>query len=284
MIENSAVDILYGLAQSGVNLNSLTIHSTFIGKIGLPRWNGSYYEYRPQYLAINSPTVLIGRGDGAGSGRIKLDQGSVQTAWTVEKTASGAEPGIESVLLKGTNVLNTLQVIRGSVGLAVFAGETSALNLLQLGFVSNKLSDAQVRCGSGVDLSAGTVAKSGGTLTLNAGAQTFTQTDGVTTVLGNTANMTTAKNEGGTFFYASNGTIGLLVTGSGNPSSPAITDFRKTMSGRTVTNSELYENGQLYDSYETVTWTNGVKLVHTNLPSVKLDLGTNIKLNGVTAL
>jgi hypothetical protein len=84
VLQNSANPVLYGLDQSAVTLNSLSIDQSFTGTIGLPRANSAgYVEYREQYLKIGATTVTIGRGPGAGSGRIKLDTLAAQTTLRV---------------------------------------------------------------------------------------------------------------------------------------------------------------------------------------------------------
>ncbi len=104
VIQNSAASILYGLDQSSITLNSLSIDQSFTGTIGLPRTNvGGYVEYRLQYLQIKAPTITIGAGAGAGSGRIKLDTLAGETLLSVLNSGSPAESGIKSILWKGTH-------------------------------------------------------------------------------------------------------------------------------------------------------------------------------------
>ena len=55
-----------------------------------------------------------------GAGRIKLDQGSAPAIWNVANSAQRLETGIPSVLLKGTNAANALNVNKGDVGVAFF--------------------------------------------------------------------------------------------------------------------------------------------------------------------
>lgn len=76
-IDNSAVSILFGLSQGAVAISSFTVARNFTGDIGLPKTNAAgYAEYRDDYLALGSLVLNIGRGEGSGSGRIKIDSGT----------------------------------------------------------------------------------------------------------------------------------------------------------------------------------------------------------------
>lgn len=277
IVENSNVDILYGLAQSAVTLTLLDIKASYTGKIGLPRHNGSYYEYRDQYLAISTTTLKVGDGTGDGSGRIKINTGSVQTSVTCLYTAASAEQGVESFIWKGTHASNTVQVTRGNMGVAIFTSETATIATLKVGYQQSVQSDASVRCGSGTSLT--TIDKSGGLLAISSDCTTIIQTDGTLKAIGDGIDVTTVKNEGGTFQYASNGVIGTLITANN-----AVSDFNGDLRAKTVTTCERHgHTSTIIDDFRTVTWTNGVRLIHTETDSQYLRLGTNIQLN-VTAL
>ncbi len=279
LIDNLSVDILYGLSQSGVTLASLTVTDTFTGKIGLPRYTGSYFEYRPQYLAISATIVKIGKGNGSGQGsqRIKLDTGANQTTVTVMLTASGIETGIEAFLWKGTHASNLVQVVRGSVGVAVFPGETATVATLDVAYLTSVDSDANVRCGAGVAWT--TVSKSGGFLQLASGGGTILQLGGRTKLEGDTLNVTTLKAEGGTVLYSCTGTITNLSVAE-----DAEFNTNGDLRAKTVTNCDLYgDEATIIDDYKTVAWTNGINLKFTGTKSTRLRIGTNINV-AVTAL
>lgn len=77
-IEDTDVDILYGLDQSSVTLAALHISSTFTGHIGLDSIRNrdedtEYAEYRQLPLALGATTLMtIGAGDGEGSPRLRI--------------------------------------------------------------------------------------------------------------------------------------------------------------------------------------------------------------------
>lgn len=269
-VENSSTSIKYGLAQSGVTLASLNVASSFTGDIGLPEVNAdgtAYLEYRAQYLAIGATAVNVGYGPGQGSGRIKLDNGAVQTTLNVANTAQGAEQNLEALQWKGTHVSNVVNVTKGTVALAGYGGDAATVATLNVGYVTSQSSDATVRGGAGltlttlnmsggsVDLSAGgltTVAKVGGTLTLRAG------------------NVTTLTDDSGTTAYLGTGTVTTWNVGAG-----AVADFSQDMRGRTVTTMNVYKGATVSDPFATLTVSNPVHLVRCRLTEVTLDFGEN---------
>lgn len=245
---NSAVGILYNLnALSGVTLNSLTWDTTFTGQAGLPTYNPSgYTEYRPTYFSVSSTTETFSAGTGGGSQRIQRNQGSA--AWAVSVAATGSGPtGRPALLLKGTNAANTLEIVKGSVGVAIDPGETSNFSGgVNIGYTNSPKTDVTLSLGSGVTL--GPVTMNGGQVTIRSNTTTLTQRDGTLNILG-TAAVTTLDVEGGTCYYQSSGTIGTLTIGV-----DGTVDFSKDPSSRTVTNATVY--GDLEDPNHTVTHTN----------------------------
>jgi hypothetical protein len=212
VFENSTNPVLYGLsALAAVTLAALHVKQSFTGTIGLPRNNGSgstsYLEYRPSYLQVGATVWDVGLGDGSGAGRLKFDFGSVQFTGSVFNSGSQAESYIPAVLVLGTHASNALTVLKGTVGVAFFAGEVSTIATLSMGYVSSVQGDANVQCGSGVTLT--TVTKAGGQLTFSSNLTTLTQYDGQTTV-GGAATITTAT-VGGTLIDQSSGTFTTLT-------------------------------------------------------------------------
>lgn len=264
-IDNTDIDILYGLAQSAVTLASLTIAQSFTGSIGLPEWTGTYVEYQNLYLAIGATLLTIGAGPGQGSGRIKINCGSVQTAITVLNTGSPEENDREALLWKGTHASNAMVVDGGSVGVAIFGGETATLTTLRInqGTAGQSLA-AAVRCGAGVTLA--TVTKNAGTLTLNTTATTITNYAGDVYQLA--GNLTTLTMHSGTFYYQGVGTITTLSLSGG-----ATADFSQDVRGRTITNLNMYEGSGLLDPSKSVTFSNGIVTVGVDPGELRLVLG-----------
>lgn len=269
VIENSDVDLLYGLDQNGVTLTSLTINKSFTGDLGLPRINASgstsYAEYREQYLKINATTITIGRGDGSGSGRLKINTQAAQTTITVQDTASAAESDLTAVIWKGTHASNAVTVNGGSFGASMFGGETATIATLR------RSGSATVVCTSGVSLTTVTTDGDGGSMTINSAATTVTQKAGTLNVYGSGA-YTTLNVEGGTCNYQSTGAVTTL-----NATNDALVDYSGDSRSRTVTNANVYGNATINDPNKTVTWSNGINLQQRGIGGT-INLGTHLKI------
>jgi hypothetical protein len=262
-LQNNAVDITAGLAQSAVTLAALNIDQTYTGKIGTAS----------AYLAIGATLCTIGNpGTGivaaAGSPRIKLNFGSVQTAVTVVNTDTQAstDTGLPPVQLLGTHASNTCTVLGGRVGWAVGVGETSAIATLKVAGAG-----ANVVMGSGCTLT--TVTQTAGLLTINSAATTVTQTGGTLTTAGSGA-ITTAT-VSGTANLNSTGTITTL-----NVLNNGTANFGGNPAARTVTTPKLYRGGKIVDPLGVIVYTNGILVVQAKLADITgTDVGTNRTLS-----
>ena len=263
-IDNTDIPILYDLSQAGATLAALVIAQSFEGDVGLPKANeaGGYPEYRSEYLAVDCSSIVIGLGPGNGSGRLKINSGTVQTAVVVHNTGSPAEVNLEAFLWKGTHASNTL-VVRGnaSVGVAVFGSETAVIATLTLE------GNARVRCGAGTTLT--TVNVNGGTLEINSNVTTLTVYDGVVTVSG-TAAVTTLNLYGGTVIYNSTGTLGTATVGEGG-----FLDFSQGAGAVTVSNPiDVYNVNPVNDPDKRV----ASLVIDYNGTTPNPALGTNFRL------
>jgi len=276
-VENSNIPILYGLSNAGATLTSFTVEanngSNF--RIGLPETNAddeddTYDEYRTTYLAIDCTTLNIGEGEGNGSQRIKIDSGTVETTLNVFKTSTARlETGIPCLLWKGTHEDNDVNVVRGDLGIAIFAGETAKFETMTVGWYDQPASDSNVLIESGIThKAAGTITQTGGTIETSSNVITVTVQGGTFTVSG-AATATTITVNGGTCYYSSSGTLT-----TANVSDGGTFDFRRNNSSRTVTNCSRYEGGRIYDPLKTVTWTNGIDCVQC-LFDDNIDCGPN---------
>lgn len=268
ILENSKIDILYGLDQHAVTLAALNIAQSFTGTIGLPRTNSSgYVEYRPQYLQIGATLCTIGRGDGQGSGRIKIDFYSIQTTCTIQNSGSAAESGVPSILLKGTHASNVLNLVKGSVGVAFFAGESATIATVNVGYYANVNGDSTLIMGSGVSLT--TIKQSGGSVVAESNVTTLTQYGGAFTMRG-AATIATATIEG-TLFDESTGTFTTLtILGK--------YDRRHSMAAKTCINISLYKGAEWHDPFKCVSYYNPINLAECSLEDVTLDIAPNCSL------
>ena len=266
----SGADLLYDLdALSGVSLTRLDESQKWTGKIGLPVTNidGSlnYDEYRPTYLEVGVTTINIGLDDGQGSGRIKINTGSVQTTLNIHNTGTASETGLGAVIWKGTHASNVVNVIKGSLNVAPFAGEIATISTLRVGFRDNPLGDSTVRLSDGVTLT--TVNVSGGNVTADSDITTLTQTDGVTTLF--SGNITTLALDGGQCFYRGTGTLTTVTINT-----DAELNFDQDLRGRTITNVvNMYERSKLIDNFSTLTWSNGFKVNGAGIEDVTVEVG-----------
>ena len=258
-LEDCDVDILYGIDQNAVTLTSLNKAMSFTGKIGLPTVNGSdssaYYEYRETHLKISATTVNIGYGEGSGSQRIKLNTGTVQTAINILNSGSPEDDELETILWVGTHAANTVTINKGSLGVALFAGETATIATLKVGYRDAVTGDAVVRCGTGVTLT--DIDQTGGELHVDSNFTTHDMTDGEF-IFGTRGSPTvgTISADGGAVRYRSDGT---LTAGKFGPN--ATIDFRQDMRPRTVTDLELHKDASYHDPFGTVAHTNGIDFV-----------------------
>lgn len=256
VIDQGSIPILYHLDQTDVILADLKIAARYLGTIGLAERNTNgqspYFEYRQAYLKIGAALATVGYGEGQGSGRIKLDlTPSTTPTVTVSCTANPLDDGTKACLLL-TPAGTVLNVTRGSVGVAIYAGETSTVVTTRVGFQTNAAGDVDLEFGSGVTWT--TIDQSGGKIVTNSAGTTLTKTDGDFTH--NAGALTTATVDGGTLRYNSTGTLTTAKVGSGGS-----LDFRQNMSAKTVTNLELYAGSEWHDPYGVVTVTNGYDFV-----------------------
>jgi len=279
-VDNHSVDLLYNLGSlSAVTFTTLNILQSFSATVGLPERAGSgtgaYEEYRARYFAVGASTINIGSGPGSGSGRIMLNNGSVQTLLNQFNSGSPLESTLKAVVWKGTHISNVVNVFGGSLDVAPFGGETAVIATLRVGDdqAGNGL-PPDVRCSAGVTLTTIRVAR--GTVELNSAFTTLNQFGGE--VLATAGNITTAEVEsadgsGATFRYRGNGTIANLNIGDG-----AVVDFSEVQSGCTVTNCNVYGVCTILDPNKRVTWTNGINFNHLDPAKCTLSLGSNLKL------
>lgn len=267
VIENSSVSILYGLDQSAVSLNSLTIKPTFTGNLGLPRNNAAgYVEYFDTYLVTSAAadaTTCTYNIDAGGSGRIRLDTNTGQSEINVYGSGTRAEADVPAILIKGTHAANVLNLNKGDVGLAFFGGEAATAATIRVGYRDAVASDCDLVVGAGATTT--TLVQIGGDVEILSNLTTATIAAGTLTI-GDDATVTTLNVDGGTVYYESDG-----ICGTANVAGTL--DFRRDIRARTVTNANLYEGGAIQDPAATVTWTNGIDLQHCGLGDVTLDWG-----------
>lgn len=171
------------------------------------------------------------------------------SAIVVHNTGGTANSGTPAVRLLAVNAATTIEVKKGSVGLAIEAGEVSTVGTITEGYVTNRNGDADLVIGSGVALT--TLVKTGGDCLLNCAATTVTHTAGILTTEG-TGAITTLNSNGGTTYPNSTGTGTTLDIDGGH------VDTTRSSAARTFTDCTLDGPGRLTYDPADVTFTNNV--------------------------
>lgn len=251
-IELTDSDILYGLDQSAVVLASLDVRSSYTGSIGLPNVNeAGFYEYLPTHLAIGATVVRVGEGEGSGAPLIRLDNGSNQADVTVWNTGSASSAAGYAFEWLGTHASNALTVYKGTVGVAIDAGDEAVLATLDVSFVSSRESDSLVYLGD--DVTVGAIVTNGGELIIagRSGTDITSIEQGAGTItLRGTDGVESLTIEGGDFYYWSTGTLG----GNTDLSGDGQLIFDGNLQPKTVTNTiSIYgDSASVIDTAEVV--------------------------------
>lgn len=262
IFQGHSVPLTCGLNYSSMDL-SVRVFSNYTGTIGRPATNPlGYPEFRRTYLRIGNngiQSVTLGIGPGAGSGRIKIDTGSVESHVVILGAGTPLDTGFPAVSIKGSHANSTFEAVKGSVGIATGpydlgagAEETAQYTTLAVGYLTNQNGDAQVRAGSG--LTVATVNMSGGTLELNSAVSAaINKTGGELTLAGGvtgTAVVVALLNErGGTTYVTGVTTITTAnIEGSGK------LDYRRDMRAKVITNrvNKKSEESEFHDEFGVV--------------------------------
>lgn len=215
-------NITSGLSQSGVSLTAFLAEQGYTGTVASSS----------AYLAITTARFEF---NGAGESWIDLSASAIPaTVWGTSSPATGKR----GLYLQGS-ALTVLNVVGGSVGLAVNPGETSTLTTARLASDTASLwagagvtlTNWQQHAGSGVIRCAGT------TLDLYGGTLTTEEIGAWTTV----------NIYGGTLIANSTGTITTCNVYGG------LLDLRKSDAARTITTLNKYNGGAVNYNKEAVT-------------------------------
>ncbi len=269
---NNTTPMKYSLDQSAgpITLAALQVDQSYEADLGLPEFNEDgdpYAEDRPQYLKLGSTSLIVGRGPGQGSGRLKIDNSTIQAAIVVENTGSPAESNIEAFLWKGTHASNSMSVGgNASVGIAVYLGELATLLTLTV------KDSATVRVGAGCTL--GTLTVYGGTVVVNGAVGTAIVMYGGTVTVNGAGAVALAQVWGGTLIYNTTGTLGgAPLVGDG-----ALIDFSQDPRAKAVTNAiDCFGSGSVNDPNKVVNG-GGNLIIDYNGTTPIGNLGTNIRI------
>ena len=234
-------------AFSAVTLASLTITPRFdsAAQLGLLARNANgYEEFRAKELAIGATVVTIN----AGSGLIKINFGSVQTAVTVYATGTTTETGRPACQLRGTHASNVLNVI----------GTSTSTSTANVGWGSNgetatvatvRQDTGTVTLGSAVTLT--TVTKNGGDCYLNCAATTVT--NGAGDLYHTTGALTTGTHSGGNWYDLGSATYTTLTTNN-----DAVYNADGNVAAKTITTLNMNDSSVIVDTADRLTFTNPI--------------------------
>lgn len=277
IFENNAVPVYWGIDQNATTLAELRILQSYTGEIGLPEtkfltsmtgnfanYDTSKTEYRETYLKIGATLLNIGQSVGyvaqAGSPRLKINVGSVQTTATIYDTCtSSSDVPLQPVRLLGTHASNAIVVYGGTVGVATTTSNETSTAL------SIYLNGGTVTLGPGVTWTAlrnvngvlhvnspkastGTIHQAG-----SSGTRTFIKTS-TGTIAGLTVKAGTmtvdgildcdgAGVSGGTLIYNATGTITTLQVDNGGT-----IDFSQSANTRSVTGADLTDGVAIFNT------------------------------------
>lgn len=229
-------DVKWNLgALSAVTATSLDIYGTYNGSIGLPKANeNGFTEYMTDYLTIGITTLNINIVGGTGGSRIKIDGVAVASTVNVYSTGSSADADLPAFIWKGTNASNIMRIEDGSVGVAIFGGETASL--------AGGLTMTGGSLVAGVGVTFATITQSGGAMDTSSAITTKTQSGG--THLHRAGAITTLTLDGGVFDLRVKTamTIGTTIIGPG-----ALVDLTNCQAIITFTTLTIRPGGSLID-------------------------------------
>lgn len=279
--QNLNVPALYNLqALAAITPANIFGDGSMTAAIGLPVNNpNGYREYRQRFFQFTgcSGVVEIGLGQGQGSGKVQFDFQSGNFTANVYKSATSSETGMPAVQLKGGSSSTAINHNKGTLGIALLAGETATVPTLNVDYVSNQAGDAQVWTGPGCTLT--TVNMNGGQLNSRCAVPTLNSTGGTATVYAGNMTLANLENAGAgapasTLYYAppAGGTISSYSVGNG-----CVLDASGTLETVTLTGNGSGTTGTLYAG-STVNAPGG-NLVMTNKATIPDGQASDITLN-----
>jgi hypothetical protein len=221
-----------GLDQSAVAIDEFRVRAGFSGNLG----------DEDNYLQIDPDSFRF-----EGTGRSYIDLGAAAIEAFIQNTKAFSS-SMHGLYLVGS-AISTLFMDRGNVGLAALPGETSTVTTLNVGYVLNRTSDADITCGAGLTLT--NYNQCAGKALLRCACTTAVIDAGKMQTEGAGA-LTTVTINDGTFFPNSSGTITTLNMNGGT------VDLSMSTKPRTITTANL-EGGTLIYDPDVVTITNFVQ-------------------------
>lgn len=233
VVIQGAVGITSGLDQSGVELDSFTVRSSYTGAIG------SFLGFL-QVDTADSAAVYF-----AGQGRAYIDLGSAAVSPLIEQTAA-ISSGLYGLNLTGSALVD-LDLRKGAVELynATLTGD------IRQTYISSQTGDTTLSVPAGNTLTGVDLIKTGGTTYLSSALATITQDGGTLTTSGSGA-ITTVTINSGLAYLSSRGTITTLNVDGGT------VDMTRSAQARTVTTLNRRGAAEVTLDPDAVTVTNAI--------------------------
>lgn len=230
--------IKYGLDQTGIALTALNITSSQNTQnvLGLPKINatGNYTEDRPQALLIGATNIKVD----CNSTLINLN---IEGDATLEARRTGNGQERPALLVQGGDTASVFEIDNGSLGLAIYDGETATAATVRVG------QNGKLTTGPGATTatitSVGSLDLSGTFTTLNHGGTN-------PAIIRGTPAATTITGTGGTIDARFGGTLTNLSLRN------CTLDKSNDLTPLTITNTTLYPGGKIIDPQQTITYTN----------------------------
>lgn len=225
VLENSDVSILYGI--DDMEYAGIEQRASYTGHLGLPRWTGTYYEYRNTEFtagsgAASTLNINIGLGDGAGSGLMRHNFGGKTVNLNVHHTADSDDGEVPAITFRNGTV--TAAVYRGTAGAGYFKGESVTLASPLIGYRDSQDTDSTLIIGESATVT-GAIKKTGGALYLQCDADALVDVAGESYIEGD-AELKSLKSSGATIYHNSTGTLGKQMTITGiTAADPAVVTF-----------------------------------------------------------
>lgn len=260
VIENSSVSILWGLnALSALEVNIVRLAS-HTGQIGLPDTNANGYpEYRPTHLATEGTSIQIEDNQ---QGFVRLLSTAASAVTFTQTSSSAGSLFSEYVELTGTPASSVITVNGGGLAFAPLQDQTSVAGTLNV-------ANAAFRTGPNGTFTTGYLSNVNAQI---AGTYTTLTIDNSASEISvvRAAVSTTTTVEAGTLSWNSSGAMGTMTIAS-----EGILDLTFAPVAVAVTNLIVTDNAQVFDPNGKITKPYTLKLNHTSLSKVTLELGTN---------
>ncbi|HYH65587.1 MAG TPA: hypothetical protein VD866_12895 [Urbifossiella sp.] len=207
VLQDTSVPILYNLG--GLTTKTFTVlrKDTFTGSVGLPDTNANGYpEYRATHLETAGVTIEVEGTDRDGPGQFRFKSTAGSAVTLTVRYGRPAAIGQEAVEVFGTPAASVYSVAGGSLAVAPKVGQTAAVGTLTA-------SDASLRIGSGVTISAGPTLTNVTAVVLSSWTGALVLDGGAVEVGGAAAGSVTI--DGGRVAWRSTGNPNAVSVGSG---------------------------------------------------------------------